>query len=640
MNDAKLLKGKALYHSCEGKIRAFLKLKSTISPEHELQKLINECFTKTKESILLLGTAHDHNYLDDDGSKLLDWAMIDFIREANKLDDCKRCLLCRRKTSLKRSHIYPRSVLKVIAEPSVDEGEHRVYLHELRGKLSAKSAGEITYWMLCGICEERLSQNGENEFCKDFFTPIFQASQQVVKEDHMPTQSSTCNNISYGRWLYNFCIGILFRALAVSVMPHCRNREDIYIIFLNCRKYLLSLPVKIKEAPKQKQKGTPEWKKVSTLESTSQHIPLQSTDPRMHHVPVVILINPTTDNFVTKVERMPFLPATLLNSSTTALSSLKLDSGQPTFTLDAPFFLVRLGLVNILVEFKSINGAILNEKYCIKQDGGTYQIPSEDERWDSIPGGLWELFQKDAEHNQASNIEYFLRLASDHHLLKYILEDEDDMTEPSSKTDIPLVNAQTSEAENSQLELLLPTDAGKDPFLNSARLMQNFTIDIPIEAKLLQEQKLPTPECFSSEKHINLLPKGFSVFDQMGCLSHSSIVLPKSHRILLHATDTNTCVTVFLCTGAGNKFSPDCPYLIILLSHGDTTIIEGVILTPDGNIAGFVSDLERRSGTVHPFRQKAMPSIQVAVDVMLPHMLAENGFENLDAVIHWTKCHW
>lgn len=616
-----------------------MKLKSTVSPEHGLQKLINECFAKTKESILLLGTAHDHNYLDDDGSKLLDWAMIDFIRETNKLDDCKRCLLCRRKTSLKRSHIYPRSVLKVIAEPNVSEGEHRVYLHELRGKLSAKSAGEITYYMLCGVCEERLSQNGENEFCKDFFTPVFQASQQVVKEDRTLTQSSTCNNITYGQWLYNFCIGILFRGLAVSVMPHCGNREEIYSVFLNCQKYLLSLPVKIKEVPKQKQKGIPERKEVNTLESTTQHAPLHSTDPRMHHIPVVILINPTTDNLAIKVEKIPFLPATLLNSSTTALSSLKLDSGQPTFTLDAPFFLVRLGLVNILVEFKSINGAILNEKYCIKPDGGTYQVPSEDERWNSIPDGLWELFQKDAEHNQASNIEYFLRLASDHHIMKYNLEDEDDIMEPSSKTDIPLVRAQTSETEGNQLELLLPIDAGQDPFLNSAKLMQNFTIDTSIDTKLLQEQSLPTPECFSNEKQINFLPKGFSIFDQMGRLSHSSVILPESHHILLHATDPNTCITVFLCTGAGNKFSSDCPYLIILLSQGDTTIIEGVVLTPEGSIAGFVSDLERRSGTVHPFRQQAMPSVQAAVEIILPNMLVENGFENLDAVIHWTKCH-
>ena len=378
---------------------------------------------------------------------------------------------------------------------------------------------------------------------------------------------------------------------------------------------------------------------MNTLESTTPHIPLQSTDPRMPRIPVVILINPTTDNLVTKAERIPFLPATLLNSSTTALSSLKLDSGQPTFTLDAPFFLVRLGLINILVEFESIYGAILNEKYCIKPDGGTYQVPSDDERWNSIPGGLWELFQKDAEHNQASNIEYFLRLASDHHILKYILEDEDDMTEPSSKTDIPLVNAQTGEAEDSQLELLLTTDADQDPFVDSAILMQNFTAGTPIEAKLLQEQSLPTPECFSNEKQINLLPKGFSIFDQMGCLSHSSVILPKSHHILLHATDPNVCITVFLCTGAGNKFSPDCPYLIILLSQGDTTIIEGVLLTPEGNIAGFVSDLERRTGTVHPFRQQAMPSIQAAVQIILPNMLVENGFENLDAVIQWTKCH-
>ena len=601
LNNAKLLRGKALYHSCEEKVRYFLKIKATVSPEYELPKLTNECLAKVKESILLLGTAYDQNFLDDDGSKFLDWAMIDYTREANKLDSCKRCLLCRRKTVLKRSHIYPRSVLRVIAEPNVSEGDHRVYLHELKGKLSAKSAGEITYWMLCGTCEERLSQNGENEFCKEFFSPIFQASQQLsVKKEHTSAQSITHIDIKYGQWLYNFCVGILFRGLAVSVMPHCRNREEIYSAFLNFRKYILSLPVKIKEA---KQNDIPELKKpsINTLENHAQHVPLP---PRMSHIPMVILINPTSN------EGKPFLPSTLLNSNITALASIKLNDGQPTFTLDAPFFLVRLGLVNILVEFKNTNDVTLEKKYSIKPEGGTYPVPSEDERWNNIPGGLWKVFQKDADDNQAVNIEYFLKLASDQHLLKYILDETHDASESSGNAD----DVQAITTEDS-----LPTD---------------------IEAKLPQEQNLSIQQFFSSGTQVNLLPKGFSFFDQMGCLTYSSVILPENHHILLHATDPDIGITVFLCAGAGVKFSPDCPYLIIMLSQGETTIIEGVTLTPGGSIAGFLSDFGRRSRTAHPIRLQAMPSIQAAVEVILPNILAENGFGNLEAVIHWTNCHW
>ena len=344
-NSAKLLKGKALYCCSEAKLGHLLKIKSSINPVHELPKLMNKCIAEMKESILLLGTASDHYLLDDEGSKLLDWAMINFIREANQLNSCNRCLLCRKKTTLKRSHIYSRSVLKEIAKPIVNDGEHRIYLHELKGKLSAKSAGEVTYWMFCGICEERFSQNGENEFCKEFFTPIFQASQpELSKKEHLSSLSSTVDSIEYGQWLYNFCIGLLFRGLGISMMPQCRNNEKIYAIFLKFRRHLLSLPVKTQVTQTSEQKDACSHPMESSL----------LVDSRKNHVPVTILISPTS-------ERETYFPASLLNSSGSGLASLKLD-GQPTFILDAPFFSIRLGLVNILVEFDSIESSILHKK--------------------------------------------------------------------------------------------------------------------------------------------------------------------------------------------------------------------------------------------------------------------------------------
>ena len=372
MNSAKLLKGKALYCCSQDKLLPFLSMKSTIDPVHEFPKLMNECLAEMKESILLLGTANDHNFLDDDGSKLLDWAMIDFIREANKLDACSRCLLCRRKTSLKRSHIYPRSVLKEIANSFISEGEHRIFLHELKGKLSMKSAGEITYWMFCSICEERFSQNGENEFRKEFFSPIFQASQQAglsCKDDHTLSQSILLD-IDYGQWLYNFCIGILFRGLGISVMPHCRNNKKIYNAFLSFREHILSLPVKMKPIQKSKQRD------ISKLKADCGSPQDCLMNLKVKPIPVVILINPTSDDLTNSLEEMPFLPSTLLNSSSSGLASLKLDGGQ-TFTLDAPFFFIRLGLINFLVEFEGTKNAIFDEKYYVNREGGAYSVPSE-----------------------------------------------------------------------------------------------------------------------------------------------------------------------------------------------------------------------------------------------------------------------
>lgn len=78
---------------------------------------------------------------------------------------------------------------------------------------------------------------------------------------------------------------------------------------------------------------------------------------------------------------------------------------------------------------------------------------------------------------------------------------------------------------------------------------------------------------------------------------------------------------------------------MIILSQESATIMDGVTLTSGGSIAGFLSDLERRSGTANPFRIQTRPMIEAVVSTVLPNMLTENGFENLEAVIHWTKCH-
>ena len=77
--------------------------------------------------------------------------------------------------------------------------------------------------MLCGRCEELLSQNGEGEFAK------------------FPTSGK----ITYSSWLFSFCAGIIFRTLGITVQfPVHFNDNEIHKVLLHCRKHLLSLPVK------------------------------------------------------------------------------------------------------------------------------------------------------------------------------------------------------------------------------------------------------------------------------------------------------------------------------------------------------------------------------------------------------------
>ena len=105
--------------------------------------------------------------------------MIDYMRETNCLNNCKRCLLCRKKTVLRRSHLLPKFILKAIAEDLIVGDDHKVFV-PLIGKAVKKSAGEATFWMLCSECEERLCQNGEQQFAEQIHKKIC-IHRQVVK---------------------------------------------------------------------------------------------------------------------------------------------------------------------------------------------------------------------------------------------------------------------------------------------------------------------------------------------------------------------------------------------------------------------------------------------------------------------------
>ena len=89
---AKLLKGKAVFYGYQRKLLYYMTKKSELSKPDE-RKLINECFQSISETISHLGRALDDAYIDQEGSRLLDWAMIDCTRETNWLVRCNRCFL-------------------------------------------------------------------------------------------------------------------------------------------------------------------------------------------------------------------------------------------------------------------------------------------------------------------------------------------------------------------------------------------------------------------------------------------------------------------------------------------------------------------------------------------------------------------
>ena len=216
--EAKLLKGKAVFYGYQRKLMYYMTKKSGLSKPDE-RKLISECVQSISETINLLGKALDDAYIDQEGSRLLDWAMIDCTRETNWLVRCNRCFLCRRFDRLCRSHVFPRFQLEQ------SDGDKSIFTHG-QDLHQLKLPKECWIWLCCRRCEGIMTQNAENDFSARF-----------------PSTGS----VEYGSWLFNYSCTILFRTFASLKFPLTFSDNEIYQAFLSCRKHLLSLPVKIKD---------------------------------------------------------------------------------------------------------------------------------------------------------------------------------------------------------------------------------------------------------------------------------------------------------------------------------------------------------------------------------------------------------
>lgn len=353
---AKITKGKACFYVYKRKLQYVLVNDNITATKEGRTLLYNECFNRMMEAIVLLGNGLDQNLLDKEGSKLLDWAMIDCLSTTNQLDKCKRCLLCRQKRSLRRSHVWPEFIAKFFQDYSSDEKNFIFGLD----KYQLKSAGMCTYWMLCSRCEELLSQNGESNFSNQF---------------------PTTGEITYSPWLFSFCAGMIFRCLSAKVQfPMHFNDNEIYKVLLLCRQHLLSLPVKIggKMSPLSKN----ESEQLETLNKELKeplHIHLFSS-PLM-----------SQQNYGTF--RAPYPVGSFAISR-----NKELYSDYRGFNGYAHFFLLCCGPITLVVKFDQSIPSLENRGFHITssptESDQSYVIPSEEDRIKSLPIGVWTLVEQ------------------------------------------------------------------------------------------------------------------------------------------------------------------------------------------------------------------------------------------------------
>lgn len=126
--------------------------------------------------------------LDEEGSYLMDVASYASPCEnkAPAQELYNRCLLCRRRgMKLKESHTCPRFLQKEVfkvdtkraQELGIDDFEDSI--HSSFGRFCSHTPKTMTFAILCGRCEQCLSQNGEDQFRKDILPFVFCTSDKI-----------------------------------------------------------------------------------------------------------------------------------------------------------------------------------------------------------------------------------------------------------------------------------------------------------------------------------------------------------------------------------------------------------------------------------------------------------------------------
>ena len=344
---ALLLKGKSSFHryQMEKDIPQHL-------PAKEYHQKHSFCYAKAREAILALGRLLDLNSLDQEGSKMLDVAMMDYTLATNNLKDTKRCLLCRKKVkTLIRSHFCPKSLLSAFAKGSLLPKNQRIIDTKLDAIGQTKSPKEVAYFMFCPECEDVFSKYGETQFMPEFFNVIYDVENPVQTDDRV---------VHYKEWLYQFCVGVIFRSMSLmSIKEYAINEDELYQTFTSCREYLLDL----------KTRG---W---STLELPNIYILINPTTPR-----------PQDSGFV-------FMNQILHSLYTYGVGRYDPCTAHDSFPLLVHYFFVHTGIINIIIKLSPSQNTSFPDAYLISREGGDYHIPEDSKRAKIIPTGMWKLFQ-------------------------------------------------------------------------------------------------------------------------------------------------------------------------------------------------------------------------------------------------------
>lgn len=360
--DLELLHGKTLYYCYQPELRYITKNEDDDCTQEELALVSDECFKKMKNAITLLGRCLDMKQIDEEGSRFLDFALNSCFADLNSLNQCKRCLLCRRGgQKLKKSHLWPSSVLKRIYKSDY-EGETKPFLFGHQ-RARPKTFKECTFFMFCHTCEELLSQNGEEQFAKLL---------NSIERDPQSTQ------LTYGNWLYSFAIGIIFRKLATEFMPYFPNCQEIHSAYLLCRKHLFTLKAKIEGevAPSFSESCAYQFEKMCLDVIGDLHIYMIRC-----HAKLASSDDPMIKYF------------SEYSHCTGSVATCRLEDAKLDLSGSIHFLEIYCNGIHFLLKFQASESCAISDKFlinpCVNDD--QFSLPSED--LSAIPEGVWSVIR-------------------------------------------------------------------------------------------------------------------------------------------------------------------------------------------------------------------------------------------------------
>ena len=350
----KLYKGKSLFHMYRRQaFQMRLFEERGVKSGKEYKTAHKRCFDDARDSIDLLISAFDSGFIDDEGKKMLDLAVIDYSKETNKLNDFNHCLLCHKTAKLQRSHVFPKSILEKFCKSMSRPENTKQNITPMRPGPLQSSKSSMTTFLFCEACEGLLNRNGEMQF-----SPMFLDILYNVKS---PDSPSSEHHIEYDKWLYQFCVGLLFRLLGQFYPYDYHNDADIYQFFIQCREYLLS----------------------TSTSAVEGHLP-----------DIAVLINPNAAP--AEKSKLGFMNYALNYPLEESSLSLPLDGVAQKTPEEICYFLVHFGVINVIGIIDPAQKVHLPSDCFIQESGGVLHIPDNHGRFQAMPRGLWMFFEQAA----------------------------------------------------------------------------------------------------------------------------------------------------------------------------------------------------------------------------------------------------